>query len=149
LHLGQLFLDRTQGWRSAPGLGGIALKRMFHWLGASLTAASLLSGCIDPGPGPAHATTSSQNSTSRTATLSWQAPTTNTDGTPLTDLAGYRIYYGSSPEQLSHTVQINTAGLQTYVVDDLQPGTWYFAVTTVAANGVESTLSDVVATTIS
>lgn len=24
--------------------------------------------------------------------LSWQAPTTNEDGTPLTDLAGYRLY---------------------------------------------------------
>lgn len=123
------------------GPGGIALKRMFHSLGVSLAAASLLSGCIDPGP--------SQNSTGRTATLSWQAPSANTDGTPLTDLSGYRIYYGSSPEQLIHTVQINTVGLQTYVVGDLQPGSWYFAVTAVAANGVESSLSDVVATTIS
>jgi hypothetical protein len=114
---------------------------MFHWLGVSLGAASLLSGCIDPGP--------TQNSTSRTAKLSWQAPTTNEDGTPLKDLSGYRIYYGSSPEQLSHTVQINTVGLQTYVVDDLQPGSWYFAVTAVAANGAESSLSDVVAATIS
>jgi len=125
----------------SAGLGGIALKRMFHWLGVSLGAASLLSGCIDPGP--------SQNSTSRTARLSWQAPTTNTDGTPLTDLSGYRIYYGSSPEQLSRTVQVNTVGLQTYVFDDLQPGSWYFAVMAVAANGAESSLSDVVAATIS
>ena len=28
-------------------------------------------------------------------TLSWDAPTTNTDGTPLTDLAGYRVYWGT------------------------------------------------------
>ncbi len=27
---------------------------------------------------------------------SWTAPTTNTDGSPLTDLASYRVYYGSS-----------------------------------------------------
>jgi Fibronectin type III domain len=90
----------------------------------------------------------SQSSASRTATLSWEAPTTNTDGTPLTDLAGYRIYYGSSPQELSHSVQINTVGLQTYVIDDLEPGTWYFAVRAVAADGSESPLSDVAAKTI-
>src|SRR5712691_8977244 len=27
---------------------------------------------------------------------SWTAPTTNTDGSPLTDLAAYRVYYGTS-----------------------------------------------------
>src|SRR5438309_11629995 len=35
--------------------------------------------------------------TSGTATLSWLAPTTNTDGAALTDLAGYVIYYGPRP----------------------------------------------------
>lgn len=64
------------------------------------------------------------------------------------DLAGYRIYYGSSPENLGHSVQINTIGLQTYVIDDLQAGTWYFAVMAVASNGTESSLSTVVAKTI-
>jgi hypothetical protein len=29
------------------------------------------------------------------ATLSWDPPTTNVDGTPLTDLAGYKVYYGT------------------------------------------------------
>jgi hypothetical protein len=65
--------------------------------------------------------------------VSWEAPTANTDGTALTDLSGYRIYYGSSAEDLGHTVQINTIGLQTYVIDDLAPGTWYFAVKAVAS----------------
>lgn len=27
-------------------------------------------------------------------TLSWDAPTTNTDGTPLIDLLGYKVYWG-------------------------------------------------------
>ncbi len=31
-----------------------------------------------------------------TATLSWTPPTQNTDGSPLTDLAGYRVYWGTS-----------------------------------------------------
>jgi hypothetical protein len=87
-------------------------------------------------------------STSRAATLSWDAPTSNTNGTPLTDLAGYRIYYGLSSDDLSHSVKISTIGLQTYVIDDLEPGTWYFAVRAVASDGAESPLSDVVAKTI-
>ena len=110
--------------------------------------ASLLSGCIDPGPDPASVSTRSHSEGSRTATVSWDAPTTNNNGTPLTDLAGYRIYYGASRENLSHMVQIHTVGLQTYVIDDLAAGTWYFAVRAVAANGTESTLSDIAAKTV-
>ena len=29
--------------------------------------------------------------------IAWKAPTTNQDGTPLTDLAGYKLYYGHEP----------------------------------------------------
>ncbi len=118
-------------------------------LAACLAAASLLSGCIDPGPGSTASTApQSLAAGGRAATLSWAAPTSNTNGTPLTDLTGYRIYYGSSPQELSHTVQINTVGLQTYVIDDLEPGTWYFAVMALASSGAESTLSTVVTKTI-
>ena len=117
-------------------------------LGPWVAAAALLCGCEDPGPGPAHTATAGPGSADKTATVSWEAPTTNTNGTPLTDLVGYRIYFGSSPEELGHIVQINTIGLQTYVIDGLIPGTWYFAVRAVAADGTESALSDVAAKTI-
>jgi hypothetical protein len=112
--------------------------------GAWVAVTALLSGCIDPGPDSTHATTASPSSAAGTATVSWEAPITNTDGTPLTNLAGYRIYYGPSPESLGHSVQIKTIGLQTYVIDDLQSGTWYFAVMAVAADGSESHLSNIV-----
>jgi Fibronectin type III domain len=125
------------------------LKNKLSLCGAWVAIASLLSGCIDPGPDPGSNSTPSASDGSRTATVSWDAPTTNNNGTPLTDLAGYRIYYGSSPEDLSHTVQISTVGLQTYVIDSLEPGNWYFAVMALAANGTESRLSDVVQKTIS
>lgn len=131
-----------------PVAGGLALKNKLSVLGACLAGASLLSGCIDPGPTAAPANTPQDLSgTSRTATLSWEAPTSNTNGTPLMDLAGYRVYYGSSPEALSESVKISV-GLQTYVIDDLEPGTWYFAVRALASDGSESPLSDVVAKTI-
>lgn len=84
-----------------------------------------------------------------TATLSWDAPTTTTTGSALTDLAGYRIYYGINAGDLSQTVQLNTTGVQTYVIDNLGQGTWYFAIKAVTASGVESALSDVVTKTIS
>jgi fibronectin type III domain protein len=116
-------------------------------LGAWIAIASLLSGCIDPGPSSAPAP-HSLSSGSRTATVSWDAPTSNTNGTPLTDLTGYRIYYGSSPGELVETIRIGSIGMQTYVIDDLEPGTWYFAVVAVAANGAESSLSDIAVKTI-
>jgi hypothetical protein len=84
-----------------------------------------------------------------TATLSWEAPTTTTSGSSLTDLAGYRIYYGISASDLSQSIQLNTVGVQTYVIDNLGHGTWYFAIRAVTTVGVESALSDVVSKTIS
>ena len=125
------------------------LERKLRWAGTCIVLGTLLAGCRDPGPGTGGTTaTPSASSGPGNATLSWDAPTSNNNGTPLRDLAGYRIYYGSSPEHLSHTVHIKTVGLQTYVIEDLGPGTWYFAVRSVAGDGAESNLSDVVAKTI-
>ena len=85
---------------------------------------------------------------SGTATLSWEAPTTTTQGTALTNLAGYRIYYGVH-DNLSQTVQVNGVGLQTYVIDGLGQGTWYFAIKAVSSTGAESPPSNVVTKVIS
>ena len=110
---------------------------------------SLLSACNDPGPGTAPANSApSGGSGSGSVTLSWEAPTSNTDGTALTDLAGYRIYYGSSPSDLSQTVEISSVGMQTYVLDDLPSGTWYFAVMALTRSGDESAPSNIVGKTI-
>ena len=86
--------------------------------------------------------------TSAKATLTWVAPTVNTDGTPLTDLAGYHIYYGMNPAQLPLEVILNGAALTTYVVNGLTAGVYYFAVTAFSSQGTESVLSDVVTKTI-
>jgi hypothetical protein len=76
-------------------------------------------------------------------TLSWLPPTENTDGTGLTNLAGYRIYYGTSAAVMNRTVQISNAGISTYVIEDLQPATYYFAVRAVNRSGSESDSSPV------
>jgi hypothetical protein len=72
------------------------------------------------------------------ATLSWNPPTQNSDGSALTNLAGYRIYYGRDASSLGRTVVLNNPGLTRYVIENLAPDTWYFTMTSVNADGVES-----------
>jgi Putative Ig domain len=81
---------------------------------------------------------------SGSVTLSWQPPTQNVDGTALTDLAGFRIYYGTSPTNLNQSVDIANPGLSRYVVENLSPATWYFAMKSYTAAATESDLSGVV-----
>jgi PKD repeat protein len=76
-------------------------------------------------------------------TLNWTPPTQNTDGSALTDLAGYRIGYGQSANDLSKVITLMNAGLTSAVIESLTAGTWYFAVKAVNAAGVESDYSAV------
>lgn len=96
---------------------------------------------------PAFALTVSQMG-GGTATLSWMPPQQNTDGTPLTNLAGYHIYYGTNASSLSKSVTLSSPGISTYMVADLSPGTWYFAVRAYNTANVESALSTKVSKTI-
>lgn len=66
------------------------------------------------------------------AELTWTAPTQNTDGSTLTDLSGYRIYYGTSATNLNQVLTLTNAGLVSYVVPSLTAGTWYFEMTALA-----------------
>jgi hypothetical protein len=82
------------------------------------------------------------------ATVSWTPPTTNTDGSALTDLASYRVAYGRAADALNDSATVDNPGLSSYTVDGLSQGTWYFAVVVVNASGVESDLSNVASKTI-
>jgi hypothetical protein len=75
------------------------------------------------------------------ATLSWTAPTENEDGSTLTDLAGYRIYYGTSSGNYTTTIVIDNPSITTYVVEDLSPATYYFAAKSYTSLGIESKFS--------
>jgi hypothetical protein len=86
-----------------------------------------------PTPPPAQA---------RAATLEWTAPTTQTNGAQLADLAGYRIHYGKSAQALDQTIEIRNASISTYVVEGLAPGTYYFAVTAFNSRNLESERSN-------
>lgn len=87
--------------------------------------------------------------TSGTATLSWIPPDQNTDGSPLINLVGYRIYYGTAADALTDVVEIPTVGITTYVIDSLDAGTYYFSIRAYNSLGIESALSNIVSDTIS
>ena len=99
--------------------------------------ALVLGGCAGSSTG------STSTSAPGTVTLSWIAPTGNTNGTPLTDLAGYHIHYGTSQDNLAKVIDLAGTGTTEYEVSGLAPGTYYFAVTAYTAMGTESAQSDI------
>ncbi|HEV7137565.1 MAG TPA: fibronectin type III domain-containing protein [Steroidobacteraceae bacterium] len=76
--------------------------------------------------------------------VSWSAPTANTDGSALTNLAGYRVYYGTAPNTLNQSLDVPSAGATDFVIQGLKTGLWYFAVVAYTNTGLESTRSSVV-----
>jgi hypothetical protein len=125
----------------------ISRGRGYCWVLAAVLVA-LLSGCggddedksanrnppggsapppATPAPTPAPAPTSQ----ARAATLEWTAPTTQTNGVQLADLAGYRIHYGKSARALDQTIEIRNASIS-----------YYFAVTAFNSRNLESERSN-------
>lgn len=72
-----------------------------------------------------------------TASISWQPPTQNDDGSALKDLAGYVIRYGRSPSSLDKRVTVKDPRTTTQVVKELGKGTWYFTVSSLKKDGLE------------
>lgn len=83
--------------------------------------------------GQAHAST-----VKGSATLSWTPPTKNTDGSRLTDLAGYKIYYGTSKKYLQRVIVVDDPSVTSYTIKDLPPFTYYFSITAYNRTGAES-----------
>lgn len=72
------------------------------------------------------------------ATLSWTAPTQNTDGSALTDLASYKIYHGTASGVYPNEVVVSNPALTTFIVTNLPEGLNYFVATAINDAGVES-----------
>ena len=92
--------------------------------------------------------TSPPAATDKSIDVTWTAPTANTNGSALTDLAGYTIYYGTSPTSLTKSVSVANAGATDHVVQGLNGGTWYFAVRAYTSGGLQSSYSAVISRTI-
>ena len=138
---------------------GRGSRRGIYFCAAVLGLA--LSGCGGGGGAPANSTAAAQNSSSSASsapgapaassnavTLNWMPPTENMDGTALTNLSGYDIHYGTSSGNYTQSISVSNAGIATYVVDNLTPGTYYFSVAAVNAAGTESPLSSEVSATV-
>src|SRR5687767_2821615 len=93
-----------------------------YWIGSSTTN----DDDTDAGPGE--------------AVLSWDAPTTDAGGGALNDLAGYRVYRGTSSG--AYDLPADVGNVTQHRVTGLSPATWYFAVTAYDASGNESVLSN-------
>jgi hypothetical protein len=82
-------------------------------------------------------TVTSANAGGGVASLQWSQPVSKVDGSPLDDLAGYRIAYGRTAEDLDHSIFISDPSQTRYEFATLASGTWYFAIIAVNANGLE------------
>lgn len=93
----------------------------------------------------------SQNG-AHTVKLSWTAPSTREDNTPLalSEIAGYEVYYfqdGSSQDQ-GATQIINGGSTTSTQLDISSAGTYFFAVAAIDRNGQASSLSNYVSATV-
>lgn len=115
------------------------------WSGIGLTVTDGMASASLPGfsivvvPQTAH---------SGTATLSWSPPTERADGSPIGDLAGYEVLYGQVSRNYDTVIELNNPGLTRYMIENLGPGTWFFAVKAVTTDGLESAPSREVSKTI-
>jgi Fibronectin type III domain len=85
--------------------------------------------------------TGSGTGTTGSATVHWTPPTQNTNGSVLTNLAGYVINYGTNVNSLSSTVKVSNPGLTSYTIDGLAAGTYYFTVEAYNSAGGTSSAS--------
>jgi hypothetical protein len=113
---------------------------------AVILLAFLLGGCGGGGSSGTGATGGSGGSggtggTGGTIILDWDAPTTNADGTALTDLVGYKIYYGTASRVYNHSIDVGN--VNTYTLTGLAKGqTYYAAVTAYDTSANESGYSN-------
>lgn len=76
------------------------------------------------------------------AKISWAPTTTNADGSSLDNLAGYKIYYGTSSGNYTEMIEITDPQPNEYTIENLTPATYYFVVTAFDVLGNESYYSN-------
>lgn len=100
----------------------------------------------EPAPAPAPAPAAAP--ASGTAALAWAAPQSAADGSALSGLAGYRIYYGTAHGSYPQMVAVSGASTVSYTIQNLTTGTYYLIVTSVDSNNNESAPSPEVTKTV-
>ena len=106
---------------------------MAYWLVAFVIAIALLPACTRKGP--PYNWKPSEPPASGTLAVAWDPPRANADGTPLEDLAGYRLHWGPASGEYDRVVDVGDT-LQAEVPDERRP--LYMAVTAYDTAGNES-----------
>jgi len=93
---------------------------------------------------------SNSSSSPNSAKLSWVAPSAREDNSVLilSEIAGFRIYYGTSSGDYSNTIDIDDHTATQAVMAGIPAGTYFVAVTTVDVDGRESLYSAEVVVTV-
>jgi hypothetical protein len=109
---------------------------------------SVSDGAASSALAPFTITVTAATPTTGNAVVNWVPPTQNTNGTALTNLAGLKIYYGTSATNLSQMVQVASSTQTSYTIANLASGTWYFGGVAYTSAGTQSAMSSVVSATI-
>lgn len=121
-------------------------------LALGVLVVTALSACNGPhsGSSPSTATATAPSPTVKTVTLSWNAPTEDSDGTAITNLAGYTLHYGTTSMDYTGTIQITNPATTTYAVstNNFPAGTYYFAISAYNTQQVSSALSPEIQVTV-
>lgn len=130
-------------WATSPAATSCSASGSSTWTGSKPATGSLTLAAV--GVSTTYALVCNWPGITKVA-LAWTAPTSNTDGTPLTDLAGFRVMYGkgNSESGLDSSVYTESPTVTSWTSPDLAPGTWYFGVKAYNALGLESALSNIV-----
>jgi hypothetical protein len=79
-----------------------------------------------------------------TARLSWEDPAIDSNNQPIVEIAGYNVYVGKDPNNLTLRTSVKGPRLTSYEVGELAtPGTYYFAITAYTESGAESAKSNI------
>ena len=165
----QMLNEGANASLSVAATGTAPINYQWYYNGTAISGATSNSLSIAPAQvshsGSYHVVVrnAGSNATSSTATLSiaavvqtgsamisWNAPTTRSDGSTLaaSQIAGYELYHSaSSANGMTKLTSLNANELS-IVVDDLEAGTHYFALATKDVNGLQSALSSTITVTI-
>lgn len=138
----------------SPRIARLALAALIcAGMAACNDSGSSAAGSAAAGAGAGKSVTSAASAataTDKAVTLSWNPPTHNSDGSSLSNLAGYILHYGTSSEDYTGTIEITNPTATSYVISDssFPPGTYYFAISAYNAQQVSSSLSGEVAITV-
>ena len=131
-------------------LGALICTALAACGGSGSSGSSSVAGPAASGNPIASSAGSTASSTNKSVTLSWSPPTHNSDGSSITNLAGYTLHYGTASQDYTGSIEITSPMQTSYVLSDngFPPGTYYFAISAYNAQQVSSSLSSEVSVTV-